>query len=999
MSQRPQVNQYINHPDWGIGQIKKINGNILVVQFQSQHGIKMITKNSIDDGYIKLLNDSAKSKQENKIAVSNKESDAQTVPNVKPSSDKSIYSFHAYMEALDHEIEVLKKSKTNYHQLYNGIKTEQDSAGFSYSFETEDEIKYPDNSPVKIKVGPKTYPAILIHGGNESIDFSVNVNLGESIERATFVSESWKLLEILRDKIQERGGSPKCGLMNTLINNKTKFDPAFPITGTNTEGVLQGVMSERQRVSFVWGPPGTGKTYTLAKVASEYLRAHKSVLILSYSNIAVDGAIWKTYLEYFYHNEKKDSKEPIRTNGKMLRYGHPEDEKILGHPDLRSYEFVLSKNVDLVEKSGKLRDNLKEINRKIKFEQNEYQKVILERDYQEIRKELNNIRKELQDKEIEAINHASCIATTITKATIDECILSRKFDVVIVDEASMAIVPQIIFAASLAKKRFICFGDFNQLPAVVQSEDESVLHNDIFRYTRIVDAVRKNQKHDWLFMLNKQYRMTPLIAQEVSTGMYLNLLESAQDSLNIKNAQKITEEEPFSNCAIAAIDLSRIELWTKKAKSTSKINVLSAFLTFYAALKMSHKNSVGIVTPYNAQAALLHNMTEDFKDYKEKITDGTNSKGIKASTVHKFQGSEEDVILYDVVDCTKSRRLSLMMSKTEGGYADRLFNVALSRAKGKFLIFADMPYLVRNFVQKEKYEDLFFAKTLRKIPEENRYDFFAPSLRNFRQDLFSDEQVLSAYWDNNYTKFFSDILNSSNFTFDMPYGLYSSLSIEFLQNLDKILPEKEQRNLSKKIRTDYKNKLPKKIQDYAVTYHVTEPVCIIDKKIIWVWGRTKEKQWIAFRFDGSQTSKKLFRYLKMEENHSDLPEDIQLRNRALDETLNVNEQADNEQAEIKTDYENFADYISKTRKCGRCGRPYKLKKSKLGLYLGCSAKKSICDRFEPLTSADVYTYFHEIGGIPPCPECGGKLEVKDGHYGVYIQCKRDHTHQFDVRNF
>lgn len=45
------------------------------------------------------------------------------------------------------------------------------------------------------------------------------------------------------------------------------------------------------RATFVWGPPGTGKTWTLARIVEAHYRAGRSVLLVSHTNLAVDTAL------------------------------------------------------------------------------------------------------------------------------------------------------------------------------------------------------------------------------------------------------------------------------------------------------------------------------------------------------------------------------------------------------------------------------------------------------------------------------------------------------------------------------------------------------------------------------------------------------------------------------------------------------------------------------------------------------------------------------------
>ena len=147
------------------------------------------------------------------------------------------------------------------------------------------------------------------------------------------------------------------------------------------------------------------------------------------------------------------------------------------------------------------------------------------------------------------------MATTVSKAIVDSVIYKKTYDVVIFDEASMAYIPQIIFSASLATKHFVCLGDFCQLPPIVQSNSIQ-LNQDIFEYCGITTAVQKNMSHNWLCMLNIQYRMHPDISNFASLKMYNGLLKTHESI--IQKRQIIADSLPAPNKAIAFADLSGI---------------------------------------------------------------------------------------------------------------------------------------------------------------------------------------------------------------------------------------------------------------------------------------------------------------------------------------------------------------------------------------------------------------------------------------------------------
>ena len=71
-------------------------------------------------------------------------------------------------------------------------------------------------------------------------------------------------------------------------------------------------------------------------------------------------------------------------------------------------------------------------------------------------------------------------------------------------------------------------------------------------------------------------------------------------------------------------------------------------------------------------------------------------KRLKIGTVHTFQGSESDVIIYDMVDCKtlESGQKANIGKIYAGSEGEQLLNVAISRARHKLIVIADASYLV-----------------------------------------------------------------------------------------------------------------------------------------------------------------------------------------------------------------------------------------------------------------------------------------------------------------
>jgi superfamily I DNA and/or RNA helicase len=64
--------------------------------------------------------------------------------------------------------------------------------------------------------------------------------------------------------------------------------------------------------------------------------------------------------------------------------------------------------------------------------------------------------------------------------------------------------------------------------------------------------------------------------------------------------------------------------------------------------------------------------------------------------VHRFQGGERDMVIFDTVDADPLPPGILLAGNSPGASSANLINVSLSRARGKLVVIADVQYFRRH---------------------------------------------------------------------------------------------------------------------------------------------------------------------------------------------------------------------------------------------------------------------------------------------------------------
>ncbi|MFB6222596.1 MAG: AAA domain-containing protein [Haloarcula sp.] len=347
--------------------------------------------------------------------------------------------------------------------------------------------------------------------------------------------------------------------------------------------------------ALVHGPPGTGKTYTLARMVRALVDRGDRVLLSAFTNRAVDNLL-----------------EALEDQGytDIVRVGTESGVR----EDMQKYRL---------ETSG----------------------------------DPGECAARLQGAQVVAATTATCGGTTLQ---------TQEFDAAVVDEAGQLTEPGTLAATTLAD-RFVLVGDHQQLPPVVQSEDET-LSTSLFE--RLIDA-----NPDAGVMLDRQYRMAQHIQAFASQEFYDGQLRPATGEVA---AQRLDSLDCVSIDALPETLRDRVTFVDPGGRQVGNTNPAEAdriaeIVSSYRAAGVP-ADDIGVIAPYRAQVA----------EISKRLSDVT------VDTVDRFQGSSKEVIVISFV--------------ASGGLDSPIFedyrriNVALTRAKKALVLVGDADALATDDV-------------------------------------------------------------------------------------------------------------------------------------------------------------------------------------------------------------------------------------------------------------------------------------------------------------
>lgn len=537
-------------------------------------------------------------------------------------------------------------------------------------------------------------------------EFEVLVFLKEAIEdpipRARLSSQPWFIHEALLQHIEGLRSQPHGDLSIPLaICGKTELpttaDRARAAAGVSAlsglaDRGLQASAAQEQAIAcilgsavhYVWGPPGTGKTACLAQAVRTLVLHGERVLLLAHANVAVDVALLRVADAFDGTSELAE--------GRILRIGQPQLEEVRKRGPITPEAALEATQPDLIRRQDQLEAERRDLSRALSSEESKVRREALGKRLEAVRAALAEVRKQIDAALDKLVAESRVLAATLSRSAIDPRVQTWPAEALFLDEASMAPFPFFALAATFpGRRRCAVFGDFRQLPPIVQSKSKGALRwlgRDAFEIAGVVERIDSDLPEERVTLLDVQYRMAPPIAEIVSRASYGGRLRSGEGAGLPRGPVPVAD--PWRGSSVVFADTTYLGaacLADSIPGSFSRVNPLNALLAVDLAgrLRSANVEQVAVTTPYRAQARLLDRL----------LKRPDRSESVRAVTIHRFQGGERDLVILDLADAPPQKGPSRLTDR-DPDLARRLLNVALSRARWKLIVVGAFDYLLRR---------------------------------------------------------------------------------------------------------------------------------------------------------------------------------------------------------------------------------------------------------------------------------------------------------------
>ena len=282
----------------------------------------------------------------------------------------------------------------------------------------------------------------------------------------------------------------------------------------------------------------------------------------------------------------------------------------------------------------------------------------------------------------------------------------QQFDTVMIDEAGMASIAEVLVLSHLGRNRIVFVGDPMQLPPIAATDSPWLNRNIFQRVSRAGSLsglyVWQREESDLVLLLREQFDIPERIFSVLNHFCYAGRLSSRSKGKG----------------HISFIDTSSLNP-TNKGKTASPTNPEHAAIVVEEIKRLISKRAVqpeamGVLTPFAKQAELLQSEAKK-NGLPGEITFGT---------VHTFQGRLKNCLILDI---TAAQVAYTYRNLANDDQALSLMNSALSRCRtinnteGRIVVIADLGHI------RDKYPGSVLLRILTRL--------------YFRADVLKDEEA------------------------------------------------------------------------------------------------------------------------------------------------------------------------------------------------------------------------------------------------------------------
>ena len=436
--------------------------------------------------------------------------------------------------------------------------------------------------------------------------------------------------------------------------------------------------TEVRRFSFVWGPPGTGKSYTLGHIAAHYRAKGKRVLLLSTTNAAVDVATFAV------DDACAQIQNPLG-KGDLIRYSRvlTQKEEYAKSPHLMEFTRLLNIFAQKQRELDKKRMAAAKRLRAFSPDDDDYQEALLK--FSAICQEIRLLADERKREIAKCLARARLVCSTVMSCLYND-MFGGNFDVILVDEASLIPLAVWPYLLNVAKgRKFVVAGDPMQLLPIQARDSGLTTHmwfdNSIYSHLGMTTfrGIEPFIACGAVTLLNEQTRMRKGICTLVSNLFYRGLLTGDRNDsdLELPEGTVPSQDVAFVDPADTGEPhgLGRLPMTYMRNTNTATAGwVLNAIGHLVQNNPSGRKLNILVVTPYRNQARRIY--AARLKRFSEN-----KDVAVTVSTVHRCQGFEADIVFFDLVNPS-----SWFVNKPE---ASHLWCVACSRARHKLVLVGD----------------------------------------------------------------------------------------------------------------------------------------------------------------------------------------------------------------------------------------------------------------------------------------------------------------------